>query len=279
MPLDGRVSTIAEQQGHFARALTLQERDIPPMLCAPNGGASRKRFGIYRNNVFSSLTRCIASRFPVVARLVGEEFFHAMVRLFIESNLPSSPALIEYGADFPGFLKTFEPARSLPYLSDVARLEWLIATAYHAADAVPVGASHLARLGAAALEASLELHPSAALLVSHHSIFSIWETNTHDESVRSVDASSSGETVLVVRPHFDVKVVSIDTPTYAFIAALSAGHGLELAAELGGELDHRFDVGAALHMLFASGAVTGVRAPTSLQPAEPESMRSMSCAS
>lgn len=269
MPLDGRVSTISEQQGDFARALTLRDRDIPPMLYAPNGGASRKRFGIYRNNVFSSLTRYIESRFPVVARLVGKEFFHATARLFIESNLPSSPALIEYGADFPGFLKTFEPARSLPYLSDVARLEWLIATAYHAADAVPVDASNLARLGAAALEASLELHPSAALLVSHHPVFSIWETNTHDVSVRPVDASSSGEALLVVRPILVVKVVSIDTPTYAFIAALSAGHALELAAELGGELDHGFDVGAALQMLFATGAVTGVRSPMSCNPLNP----------
>jgi len=41
-------------------------------------------------------------------------------------------ALAEYGDGFADFLAGFAPAQSLPYLADVARLEWAINAAYHA---------------------------------------------------------------------------------------------------------------------------------------------------
>lgn len=278
MPRDSHSSSIAEQQDEFARAL-LGEADIPAALTAPHRGApAARRFQIYRNNVFASLTRCLALRFPAVARLVGEDFFNATARVFVERHPPVSPALLEYGEEFPDFLATFAPARSVPYLADVARLEWLVAAAYHARDAAPAGAESLGRLGDRALEAVLRLHPSCALFTSRYPAFSIWQTNTRDEVVRSIDARPEGEAALIVRPRFDVRVIPIDTATFAFIAALRAGHWLELSAEVAAEVGHRFDVGAALQLLFANGAIIGVEPAQSFQVFEPHSMRMMSCA-
>jgi hypothetical protein len=37
---------------------------------------------------------------------------------------PLSPILLKYGGRFPTFIETFRPTSSLPYLADVARLEW-----------------------------------------------------------------------------------------------------------------------------------------------------------
>jgi hypothetical protein len=42
--------------------------------------------------------------------------------------------------DFPDFIEQFEPASSVPYLADVARLEMLRVRAFHAADADPLTA-------------------------------------------------------------------------------------------------------------------------------------------
>jgi hypothetical protein len=251
--------SVAEHQEAFARALLWREDAVPVTLTRRGGIDPTKRFGVYRNNVFSSLTGCLAGRFPVVARLVGEDFFNAMARVFVERHPPVSPALFEYGDKFPQFLTSFGPARALPYLPDVARLEWHVATAYHAADARPIDATALGRLREDALGAALVLHPSSALLLSHYPVFSIWRTNTRDESVQPVDASAGGEGALVVRPQFSVDVIRLDTAAYAFITALAAGHALELAAEIAAELDSAFKVGAALQMLFSSGAVVAVR--------------------
>jgi hypothetical protein len=214
-----------------------------------------------------------------VARLVGEEFFNAVARVFVERHPPTSPALFEYGDEFPLFLTSFPPAKALPYLPDVARLEWHVATAYHAADALPIDATVLGQLGDDALDAALLLHPSCAIVLSHYPVLSIWQTNTRDEIVQHVDASSGGEGALIVRPQFNVQVIGLDTASYAFIAALAAGHTLELAAEIATELDSSFDVGAALQTLFSSGAIVGLRPASGVAPSITTNMRLLSCAS
>ncbi|MFN3624006.1 MAG: DUF2063 domain-containing protein [Hyphomicrobium sp.] len=278
MQRDVSTALLEADQDAFVRALWGAEERIPPSLLGPRGAASAKRLGVYRNNAFASLTRCLSARFPVIQRLVGEEFFRAMAAVFVEAHPPVSPALLEYGDAFPAFLEKFSPVRTLPYLADVARLELLIAHAYHARDARAADAAALGVLGDDALEAQLILHPSCRTLISGHAVFSIWETNTRDVVVRPVEASSGGEALLVVRPCFDVTVVRIDTATYAFIAALAARHSLEVAAEIAAELSDAFDVSVALQMLFTLGAVVGVHLPRNARPTEPQSMRMLSCA-
>ena len=145
-------------------------------------------------------------RYPVVRRLVGEEFFRAMTREYALNNLPKNRVLIGYGADYPEFLANFEPAKELPYLADVVRLESAHWEAYHAADAAtadPAVLSALAPDGLARIR--IEFHPAARLVCSQFPVVAIWETNTHDEDVRAVDFSRSDD-ALVTRPHLGVEV-------------------------------------------------------------------------
>ena len=102
-----------------------------------NGVVPKKRFSVYRNNVTLSLISVLASTYPVVEEIVGDEFFATMAREFALSHLPQSPVMINYGEEFPDFLKTFAPVKELPYLSDVARLEWHRNTAYHGRKRIP----------------------------------------------------------------------------------------------------------------------------------------------
>ena len=110
--------------------------------------ARASRFEVYRNNVVTSLVRSLEKTYPVVSRLVGAEFFQATARVYVESDPPKTPALIDYGAGFPRFLGNFEPVRGLPYLSDVAALEWLRTRSYHAADEPHAEPSEIAALAA-----------------------------------------------------------------------------------------------------------------------------------
>ena len=110
---------LARLQAGFSRAML--EQGLP----VPEGLAPARRFSVYRNNLYARLSDALRSRYPVVERLVGRDFFYAAAAVFIGAHPPSSPVLIEYGEAFPAFLETFEPARELPYLADTARLEWL----------------------------------------------------------------------------------------------------------------------------------------------------------
>ncbi|MFA7290739.1 MAG: DNA-binding domain-containing protein, partial [Rhodocyclaceae bacterium] len=128
---------------HFAAALLDPAQPAPAGLITWNGSDPAQRFGIYRNNVMVSLIEALADTFPVVQTLVGEEFFRAMAREFVRVSPPVSPVLAYYGDEFPAFVEHFPPAASLPYLADVARLEYARVLAFHAADSVPLATETL----------------------------------------------------------------------------------------------------------------------------------------
>jgi hypothetical protein len=240
----------AEMQGGFLRALL--SRDSEP----PAGLIRASRFQVHRNNLLSGLTGVLRAHFPVVARLVGEDFFVAAARAFIREHPPSTPVLIEYGKDFPSFLEAFEPARGVPYLGDVARLEWLWHAAYHAHDREPLTARCLADVPpeeAAGL--AFKFHPSAGLIASRYPVVSIWETNSFDTEVRPI-AGHSAEAALVIRPKLEVKLLKLDPAEYAFAAALSKGATLGEAAT-GASSDDGFNLAHSLARLIAAGVLAG----------------------
>src|SRR5215475_14376749 len=98
----------------FSAALLDPEQPIPSVVAGPEGKASAKRYGVYRNNVTVSLIDALAEVYPAVQRLTGVEFFRAMARFHIRAMPPTSPLLFEYGRDFPAFIESYEYAQGLP---------------------------------------------------------------------------------------------------------------------------------------------------------------------
>lgn len=220
----------------------------------PVGLTPQKRCRVYRNTVFASLINALRARYPVIVRLTGEDFFEAAACHFIEAHPPRSPVLIDYGEGFSDFLESFEPAGALPYLADVARLEWLQHRAYHAADREALRPSDLAHTPSDRVFAlTFEFHPSATLAVSPYPIVSIWETNAHDAETRPIGPDLAGEAALVVRPDYDVQIVRLDEAEHAFAAELAHGATLGEAASEGTEFDG-FNLAPALTKLITAGA-------------------------
>ncbi len=169
-----------ELERAFARALLDVGAQVPAGVAGKTEPCRARRFGVYRNNVYASLIDVLAGRFPVVARLVGEEFFRAMARAFVEQAPPRSPVLLYYGEGFPDFVAGFEAARSVPYLADMAALEWARHAAYHAADATPLPLAELAAATERAGEAVFVLHPSLRLVRSLYPVVTIFELHGDD---------------------------------------------------------------------------------------------------
>jgi hypothetical protein len=228
---------------------------LPPGVTAPDPDEVERRFAVYRNTVAHSLTRALARRFPVVERLVGGAFFSATARLYLEAEPPSSPRLFLWGEGFAVFLEGFAPARALPYLPDVARLEWLRGMAYHAADVPAVSAEALMQAAAEPGRHGLRLHPSVALLQSRFAVVSIWRANQPAKGPDSNLRVDRAETALVLRDRADqVPVIALTEGEADFLRALGQGETL-LAAAARSEGD-----GAArlLPLLMQVGAITGL---------------------
>lgn len=99
-----------------------------------HGSKDEARFAIYRTSLAANLTQALAGTYPVIEKLVGEPFFGAAAKVFLREYPSHHGDIHAFGEQFSAYIEHFEPACALPYLADVARLEWLAHLAFHAAD-------------------------------------------------------------------------------------------------------------------------------------------------
>lgn len=247
----------------FAHALLDPEAATPSDLRAWNGSDPIRRLAVHRNNVVSSLVDALAESFPVVQALVGEEFFRAMASIHVRRSPPRSRVLALYGADFADFIADFEPASGLPYLPDMARLEFARIRAFHAADAAAAQISHVQRAMAAgerASDAALLLHPSLSVLTSAFAVASLWAAHQGAREIEQVDLSVPGG-ALVFRKHLDVWVLPISDGAAEFFRAALGGESLGGAARAALARDAGFDLTGALSLALFHGLLCDLRLP------------------
>jgi hypothetical protein len=235
------MSALAEAQRAFADSL-LRE---PPQSAG---------LALYRNAFEATHQRVLAAAFPVVRRLVGEAFFaEAALRYTLSMPTPEAD-LHRFGDRFAGFLATYPHAALLPWLADVARLEWAREQALHAVDAPPLDAN---ALGDAT---RLQLHPSVAIVDSLYPVLAIWEANQpgHDGTVAE-DAAAAP--VLAWRDTGNtVQARALASDERAFVAAMANGAELIDALEA-------FDDPPAIQRAMARLAGDGVFASALRPPA------------
>jgi hypothetical protein len=245
---------------HWQDAFAAMLRD--PAAAAPPGVlATARRLDVHRVTVHATLVDCLAARFPVVRRLLGEECFVQTALDFVRAHPPSSPALVFYGGGFAAFLEDCAPLAGYPWLGDVARLEWARHEAFNGADAEPCDAAMLATLDPDRLMLTrLSLHPTVRLVASRHPVWAIWRTNTEDAEVQAVTAAA--ESALVVRPDWTVTVEPLPPGGFAFLEALMADATLGEAAAAAHEAGSAdADVTSTLALIIRTRAIAAVRAP------------------
>lgn len=243
-------------QQDFTRALLDPDRPAPEGLGAPDGGRVGKRFDVYRNNVAVSLTEALVTGFPVLHRLLGDEFFRAMAGVFLRAHPPEDPRLFLYGGRMPGFLERFPPVAQLPYLPDVARLELGLRQSYHAADAPPLDVAGLDPEAVLALRPRMA--PSAMVLRSRFPILDIWRANTEPGAPKPGTAAQS---VLITRPGFDPKPHLLPEGGFELARALKGRATIaEAMARVTAEAPGA-DLGAVLTLFLTSDALTLPPAP------------------
>ena len=240
-------------EADFIRAILDPDLDVPAGLTDPQGRPAGKRFAVYRNNVTVSLTEALETAYPVIRKLLGEEFFKAMAGVYLRQHPPTSPLMMQYGAQFPAFLEEFPPAQGIGYLRDVARLEQGLRQSYHAADAAPIDPAILQSMSPDRLMASrLTLAPSLLLVRSPWPIYALWRANTLPGGPKP---QMQPEDVLITRPAFDPTPHLLAPGAAAFITTLTAGETFAEAIESAGE---GFDLTATLGQLLAGGAITDI---------------------
>lgn len=255
------MSPLLELQSNLGAAILTGVTSLADAAIVSDWLVPASRVQIHRNHFVTTVSEALAATFPVVTRLVGERCFDGLARRFIDKSPPAKPCLFEYGADFAHFLANQPILYGVPYVTDVARLEWALNVANTAADAPQLTPSDLrsaspnlwGRLG-------FTLHPSVGLVSSPFPIDRIWRAHQGTEGFEiRVDLKGPTTRLLVLRDRDnDVAWRRLSAAESTFLRGLRAGRELDFACQTAREKDPRFDAPGFLGDLLRSGAFTGM---------------------
>jgi len=251
---------LRELQTGFTAALFDREAvaRIAPGVRA-RGLAAELRLQVYRNNLFASLSEALAAVYPVTRRLVGEAYFGQTARGYIAKHPSLSGDVHHYGRHFAGYLGSCPGGDTLPYLQDVARLEWGYHRAFHAAQHPPLDTEGLRAVPPEEYpRLRLVLQPSTRLLASHYPVLRIWQVNQDDWAGEpAVSLAEGGVRLLIQRQGVEVAFLPLGAGEHAWLRGLARGMTLSESQRLAARRDPGFDLGAALQRLLAQGAFSG----------------------
>ena len=211
----------------------------------------------YVANAHASAERALASCFPTVQQLMGEESFAALARAYWHDSPPGRGDLAWLGEGLPAFISRSQQLASEPYLADVARLEWTLNRCEAAEDESP-DVTSLALLSEHDTRVLyLKLAPGAAVVSSAYPIVSIWQAH-HEPAdpqdpfaiVREAFACEVGEHALVWRQAWRARMQAVDPSTLNFLKASMDAQSLASALERAGP---GWDFEAWLHAALPSG--------------------------
>ncbi|WP_174873787.1 DNA-binding domain-containing protein [Vogesella oryzae] len=214
---------------------------------------------VYRNNYRVGLMEWLAQLYPICRQLLGEEFFTALAREFVRVTPSRSGNLHRYGGELAGFIAGFAPCAGLPYLPDVARLEWALHRGYYAADAAPLAAANLAAIDPASWgRLRFGFQPAACVLASNWPLAAIHAWHQPDSARQPVDMQQPQPLLLYRDSVGDMQLTVLEYAAAAFCHALYQGSTLEQATTAALALDSGFDLQATLLLLLRCGALATV---------------------
>lgn len=169
-------------------------------IAPPPRGRRDERVAVYRDGYPARLREALEESHPAVLHLVGPSASNALVRRYIASLSRHSYNLNDVGAEFCDFLEHDPLRAALPFLPELARLEWAIVRAFHACDGPPLDGTRLATLTAAQWQSAvLRFQPSLAVLRSNWPLLSLWQARDVPLADIDIDVENRSQCVLVRR--------------------------------------------------------------------------------
>ena len=219
-----------------------------PDLVAAIGGDSRtalQRLQLHRHHATRSVGAALAATFPTVAAVVGQEFFGLLARDFMVGTALRDPVLSRYGGPFPQFVAAKQDMHGLPYLADVARLDWALNVAFHAGLEPRLSAADLARWPQdSLLSLSARLPTGSSLIESDYPLERIWQASQPGAPVDRVDLAAGPVCLAIFRRSEDAAFVVLAPGEAAFIKCLCRGDPLATAARYASQVEEDFDPAA-----------------------------------
>lgn len=236
---------LVELQQHFKKSIFNDKEDILNSLIVEGDLDARKRIQIYRNNIFISLQESLGNIYPTIQILVGADCFKALAKEYIIQHPSTSGDLHTFGDRFSDFLSIFSLDKSIPYLSEVASLEWAKHRAFHGPNYKIFELKKLVMAPEEKYgEIKFKLNPTCELLTFRFPVLHIWKIchaeNKDDGEI--VNLSEGPEKVLVIRRELEVCYEKLSEGEFSLLSAFSNGFSFEDACAIALQTEQNIDI-------------------------------------
>ena len=167
-------------------------------------------FAVYRNTSVRGAVEALRASYPTVDLLLGEEAFTQVAIEFRRELPPRTPVLSDYGREFAGFLQCQPWTCELPYLSDVAWLDWLWLESFLAPDTPPAPCRPNT-------SARIALHPAARFAWTATPAMTIWLAHRDPWSIVALEPDWIEEGALFTRPGSCVRAEPTDAALHRLL--------------------------------------------------------------
>jgi hypothetical protein len=220
--------SLAELQHGLAEVI-LGRRDPSRLdgVAVPRGVEIDRRIAVYADGYPARVEESLREAYPAITKILGDGSFHGLATRYLERVPADVRNLNCVGAGLPAFLESDLLASELPFLHDLARLEWAVVVCFHSERVERFDASRLAGWGPREwADAHVALQPGVSLVCSDWPLVALHEARNLERSEIDVDLVDRPDRVLVYRQLFDVVAESADELEATALARIRAGESL-----------------------------------------------------
>ena len=179
-----------------------------------------KRLSIYADAYCLRIIEALATAYPKLRSLLGDDFFDSTARSYIKQYPSAYRNMRWVGEEMAAHLQT--SLLQHPIASEMAQFEWALGIAFDAEDAPIFSLQELAKIPPenwAALK--FIFHPSAHLLPLQWNVVQIWNALNNEET--PPNAVLTNAPCLVWRMDLNAHFKSVDAAEFAALQSVMAG--------------------------------------------------------
>lgn len=236
--------------------------DLAAALRLPRGVDAERRMAVYRDGYPARILDAVRDAYPAIANICGDGSFANLVRRYVRACDVAPLSLNEIGRLFPEHCERDELAQRLPFLADLARLEWAVLRAFHSREREPANATSFATWDIADWDrASFAWQPAIAIMRSAWPVLDLWQTRDTRREEINLALADRPQVVVVFRRGLDVACELLSPARATALEALLRGATLGAAMENLAALGSPPDAATAMFRDWLSaGWITGISA-------------------
>jgi len=186
-----------------------------------------ERLSVYAEAYFSRLLEVLGNDFSTTRKALGDEF-PKVCAAYLELHPSRSPNIENIGARFPTFLRAYPRTSEIPYVHDIADLEWRKIEAFYAPDSEKINLNSLQGTPESAWPgATFEIDPSVRLMSFDYPIDSLCEIDDDEKFEMAKESLKKERIFVLIQKQNDWPVVKrVEQNQYLVITSIREGRNL-----------------------------------------------------